>query len=122
MKIYWTYSKPNLLPSEVHAHEKAKTRLSSETFHIGGLQREPIFTHCINEQGYMYVLKKGASDVHIAVIGGIDGDYRICNTATSDQLLTLSNLVRFCLSTGQPVEEGDLLNFDLQQWLKAINK
>lgn len=122
MKIYWTYSKPNLLPSEVHAHEMGKVRLSSETFHIGGLGRDPIFTHCINEQGYMYVLKNSVSDIHIALIGGVDGDYRICNTASSDQLLTLSNLIRFHLSTGQSVEEGDLLNFDLQKWLKAINK
>jgi hypothetical protein len=70
----------------------------------------------------MYVLKEGVSDVHIALIGGIDEDYRLCNTATSDQLLTLSNLVRFYCSIGHSVEEGDLLNFDLPQWLKAINK
>ena len=122
MKIYWTYSKPTLRPSEVHAHEKGKIRLSSENFHIGGLGRTPFFTHCITEQGYMHVLNPSASDIHIALIGGVDEEYRICNTATSDQLLTLSNLVRFYQSLGHSVEEGDLINFDLQQWLKAINK
>lgn len=122
MKIYWTYSKTSLRPSEVHKHEKSMSRLSTDTFHIGGLGRTPIFTHCINEQGYMYVLKERVSDIHIALIGGIDEEYRLCNTATSDQLLTLSNLVRFYLSMGYNVEEGDLLNFDLPQWLKAINK
>ncbi len=122
MKIYWTYSRTDLRPNEVHKHEKSMPRLSTDTFHIGGLGRTPILTHCINEQGYMYVLKEGVSDIHIALIGGIDNEYRICNTATSDQLLTLSNLVRFYLSMGYNVEEGDLLNFDLPQWLKAINK
>ena len=55
-------------------------------------------------------------------IGGLDDDYRFKNTATREQLLTLGNICRFYLSLGEPIIEGDLSNFDLQLWLKAINK
>lgn len=56
MKIYWTYSRKNLKPSDVHKHEKAAVRLSNDKYHIGGLNRPPIFTHCICPKGYLHSL------------------------------------------------------------------
>lgn len=123
MKIYWTYSKIDLCPSEVHKHEKSGYRVSTDKYHIGGLNRTPLFTHCITYDGYLHVLNyKEGEEVNIALIGGLNNDYEYKNTASSAQLLTLGNIVRFCLSKGENVEEGDFSNFNLEQWLKAINK
>jgi hypothetical protein len=60
--------------------------------------------------------------VHLALIGGLDADSRYRDTATAEQLLALGNIVRFYLSLGEVIEEGDFANFNLEQWLKAINK
>ena len=123
MKIYWTYSRSNLKPSEIAAHEKGKVRMSSEKYHIGGLNRMPIFTHCITVEGYLHTINYCPGDeIHLALIGGLNEEYVYTNTATQKQLFTLGNLVRFYLSMGEVIEEGDLSNFDLNIWLKAVNK
>lgn len=123
MKIYWTYSKVNLKPSEIGAHEKAKVRLSNEKYHIGGLDREPILTHCVTIDGYLHAIDYcPGQEVHIALIGGVNDDYVFTNTASKEQLFTLGNIVRFYMSMGEVIEEGDLSNFDLILWLKAVNK
>lgn len=123
MKISWTYSKINLKPSEILRHEMAKIRVSDNKHHMGGLERSPILTHCINALGHLFVLDYCPGDeIHLALIGGVDDDYRFKNTATREQLLTLSNVVRFYASMGEVIEEGDLSNFDLKLWLKAISK
>ena len=123
MKIYWTYSKINLKPSEVSKHEQAKVRFSSDSTHIGGLERAPILTHCISTKGYLHAINYcPGQEVHLALIGGLDADSRYRDTATAEQLLTLGNIVRFYLSLGEVIEEGDFANFNLEQWLKAINK
>jgi hypothetical protein len=123
MKIYWTYSKLNLKASEVREHEKAKVKFSDEKSHIGGLGRSPIITHCINKDGMLFVLDYcPGTEIHLALIGGLSLDNCYQNTATKEQLLTLSNIVRFYLSLGEPIQEGDFSNFDLKTWLKAINK
>jgi len=61
-------------------------------------------------------------EIHLALIGGVDDDYKYKNTANSDQLFTLGNLVRFYMSMGETIQEGDLLNFNLEQWVKGISK
>ena len=123
MKLYWTYSKTNLLPSEIYSHEKKATRLITDTMLIGGLERRPLITHCIDTQGQLFVLDYcPGSEIHLALIGGLDPDYKFKNTATREQLKTLGNVVRLYLSLGEIIEEGDLANFNLEQWLKAINK
>ena len=123
MKIYWTYSKVNLKPSEVNAHEKAKVRLSNEKYHIGGLDREPILTHCVTIDGYLHAINYcPGQEVQIALIGGVNDDYVFTNTASKEQLFTLGNIVRFYMSMGEVIQEGDLSNFDLITWLKAVNK
>jgi hypothetical protein len=123
MKIYWTYSRVDLKPSEVSKHEQAKVRFSSDTTHIGGLERKPILTHCVSTTGYLHAINYcPGNEIHIALIGGLDADYKYHNTATTQQLFTLGNIVRFYLSLGEVIEEGDLANFNLEQWLKAINK
>ncbi len=123
MKIYWTYSKTTLKPSEVSKHEQTKVRFSSDTTHIGGLERTPILTHCLTSKGYLHAINYcPGQEIHLGVIGGLNADCRYQNTATAEQLLTLGNIVRFYLSLGEVVEEGDFSNFNLDQWLKAINK
>lgn len=123
MKLYWTYSKRDLKPSDVTAHEKAKVRMSNEKYHIGGLNRMPILTHCICPNGVLYTINYcPGNEIHLALIGGLNDDHVYNNTATSDQLKTLGNICRFYLSLGEPIIEGDLSNFDLNLWLKAINK
>jgi hypothetical protein len=123
MKIYWTYSKTNLKPSEVCAHEKAKVRLSNDKYHIGGLNREPMLTHCITTEGYLHAINYcPGQEIHIALIGGVNDDYVFTDTATKQQLLTLGNVVRLQMSMGENIQEGDLSNFDLITWLKAVNK
>jgi hypothetical protein len=123
MKIYWTYSKTNLKPSEVCAHEKAKVRLSNDKYHIGGLNREPMLTHCITIEGYLHAINYcPGQEIHIALIGGVNDDYVFTDTATKQQLLTLGNVVRLQMSMGENIQEGDLSNFDLITWLKAVNK
>jgi hypothetical protein len=124
MKIYWTYSKVNLKPSEVGAHEKGKVRLSNEKYHIGGLNRMiPLITHCITTEGYLHAINYcPGSEIHLALIGGVNDEYVFANTATKQQLLTLGNIVRFYMSMGEVIQEGDLSNFDLITWLKAVNK
>lgn len=124
MKIYWTYSKTSLKPSEVNAHEKAKIRLSNDKYHIGGLDRMmPILTHCITTDGYLHAINYcPGQEIHLALIGGLNDDYVFANTATTQQLLTLGNIVRFYMSMGEVIQEGDLSNFDLITWLKAVNK
>jgi len=123
MVIHWTYSKTNLRASEVSRHERSKARISNDTIHIGGLERSPIFTHCITGDGRLFPLNyiKG-EEIHLALIGGVDDDYKYKNTANSDQLSTLGNLVRFYMSMGETIKEGDLLNFNLEQWVKGISK
>lgn len=124
MKLYWTYSKTDLRPDHVPAHEKAKVRLSNEKYHIGGLNKMvPTFTHCITTEGYLHTINYcPGNEIHLALIGGLNDEYVYSNTATEAQLLALGNLVRFYLSTGENIEEGDLSNFDLITWLKAVNK
>lgn len=124
MKIYWTYSKTDLRPDQIVAHEKGKVRLSNEKYHIGGLNRMvPIFTHCITKEGYLHAINYcPGNEIHLALIGGLNDDYVYQNTATTAQLMTLGNIVRFYLSLGIVVEEGDLSNFNFELWLKAINK
>ena len=124
MKIYWTYSKVNLKPSEVAAHEKGKARMSSEKYHIGGLNRmTPLFTHCITREGYLHAINYcPGAEIHLALIGGVNEEYVYTNTITQKQLFTLGNVVRFYMSLGEVIEEGDLSNFDLITWLKAVNK
>ncbi len=83
----------------------------------------PIFTHCINKEGYLHAINYcPGTEVHLALIGGLDNDFVFSNTATKAQLFTLGNIVRFYMSLGETIQEGDLSNFDLIQWLKAINK
>jgi hypothetical protein len=123
MKIYWTYSKINLLASDVRKHERAASRLSNDRYHIGGLEREPIITHCITQEGYLHSLNYcPGNEIRLALIGGLNNEHEFKNTATTAQLLALGNIVRFYLSLGENVEEGDFSNFNLEQWLKAINK
>lgn len=123
MKLYWTYSRKNLKPSEVHRHEKAGVKLSNEKYHIGGLNRMSIITHCICPNGILYTLDYcPGNEIHLALIGGLNDDYVYMNTATTDQLKTLGNICRLYLSLGEVIEEGDLSNFDLKLWLRAINK
>jgi hypothetical protein len=123
VKIYWTYSKTSLKPSEVNAHEKAKVRLSNDKHHVGGLERESILTHCITTDGYLHAINYcPGQEIHLALIGGLNDDYVFSNTVTTQQLLTLGNIVRFYMSMGEVIQEGDLSNFDLITWLKAVNK
>lgn len=123
MKIYWTYSRITLKPSEVSRHEKSSVKISTDKYHIGGLNRVPIFTHCICPEGYLHILNYcPGSEIHLALIGGLDKDYNYQNTATTKQLFTLGNICRLYLSLGELIEEGDFANFDLDLWLKAINK
>ena len=124
MKIYWTYSKATLKPSEISAHEKAKVRMSSDKYHVGGLNREnPLFTHCITTEGYLHAINYcPGQEVHLALIGGLNEECVYTNTITQKQLFTLGNIVRFYMSMGEVIEEGDLSNFDLITWLKAVNK
>lgn len=123
MKLYWTYSRTDLRACDVHKHEESKVRFSSERHHIGGLNRTPIFTHCICPNGHLHVLDYcPGSEIHLALIGGLDNDNFYKNTASREQLFTLGNICRFYLSLGEPITEGDLSNFDLKLWLKAINK
>ena len=123
MKIYWTYSLIDLLPSEIYSHEKRPYRLSNETTHIGGLDRKPFITHCIDIQGHLFVLNYcPGNEIHLALIGGLDPDYKYRNTATREQLKTLGNIARLYLSLGEIIQEGDFANFNLEPWLKAINK
>lgn len=123
MVIHWTYSLKDLRPSEIKKHERAKTRVKNESVHIGGLDRYPMFTHCIATDGRVLVLDYcPGSKIHIALIGGVNSDYKYANTATYDQLQALGNLVRFYQSLGEVVEEGDLLNFNLKEWIKAISQ
>lgn len=123
MKIHWTYSKIDLKPSEVLKHESKKCRKSDHLVHIGGLDRKPIFTHCITADGRLFTLDYcPGMDINLAVIGGVNSDYRFANTITSDQLLTLSNIVKFYASLGEPVLAGDFGFFDFKTWIKAILK
>lgn len=124
MKIYWTYSKIDLKPDQIAAHEKGKVRMSNEKYHIGGLNKMvPTFTHCITKEGYLHALNYcPGQEVHLALIGGLNEEYVYTNTVTQKQLFTLGNVVRFYLSMGELIEEGDLSNFDLITWLKAVNK
>ena len=123
MKLYWTYSRKELKVCEIHNHEKGKVKFTSDKYHIGGLNRTPIFTHCIDCTGNLHTLDYcPGSEIHLALIGGLDSEYTFCNTASREQLHTLGNICRFYLSLGEPITEGDLSNFDLKIWLKAINK
>lgn len=123
MKISWTYSKKSLRASMVSTHERSKYRRSDYEMHVGGLDRTPIFTHCICEDGRLFTLDYcPGQELHIALIGGVNSDYRFANTATTDQLQTLSNIVRFYLSLGEKVEAGDLMYFEFNKWIKAISK
>lgn len=121
--LHWTYSTVKLRPDEVAKHEKAKTRLENDRMLIGGLDRRPIITHCITANGVLHVLDYcPGHDIHLALIGGLNSDYYFANTATSSQLLTLGNLVRFWLSMGEIIKEGDFTNFNFQEWIKGISK
>ncbi len=77
MKIYWTYSRTDLKPDQILAHEKAKARMSNDKYHIGGLDRiTPIFTHCITKEGYLHAINYcPGTEVHLALIGGLDNDF-----------------------------------------------
>ena len=123
MKLYWTYSKADLMASDVYRHEHRKVKFSNDKYHIGGLNRTPIFTHCICKNGVLHTLDYcPGTEIHFAIICGLNKDYIYSNTATREQLHTLGNICRFYLSLGEPIIEGDLSNFDLKLWLKAINK
>jgi hypothetical protein len=123
LKIYWTYSRKDLKPCDVSKHEQGKVRLSNEKYHFGGLNRMPIITHCIDTNGNLHTIDYcPGNEIHLALIGGLNSDNVYSNTATTDQLQTLGNICRFYLSLGEVIEEGDLSNFDLKIWLRAINK
>lgn len=123
MKLYWTYSRTDLKVCDVRKHEQDKIKFSSDKCHIGGLGRTPIITHCICKNGNLWVLDYcPGEEIQLALIGGLDNDFFYKNTASREQLTTLSNICKFYLSLGEPVIEGDFSNFDLKTWLKAINK
>ncbi len=121
MVVHWTYSKVSLYPAHVHKHEAAKIRLHNDKMHIGGLEREPFFTHCIDIEGRVFNIGEVGSQIHVALIGGVDDEYQYKNTATREQLHTLRNLIHFYQPLGGNVETGDLKNWDFETWLKAIN-
>lgn len=120
MVVHWTYSKLNLTPGLVTRHERAKIISETDRIRIGGLQRNPFFTHCISQDGRLFALQPLGSQIHLAIIGGLDEDNRYANTATRDQLHTLANIIKFHLSMGGTVKAGDLKNWDFETWLKAI--
>lgn len=118
--VHWTYSKLSLNPGQVVKHERARIISETERIRIGGLQRDPLFTHCISQDGRLFKIGDVGPQIHLAIIGGLNEEYQYANTATRDQLHTLANIIRFHLSMGGTVEAGDLKNWDFETWLKAI--
>jgi len=116
--VHWTYSKVNLYPAHVRIHEAAKIRLHNEKMHIGGLERKPFFTHCIDIEGRVFKIGDVGSQIQLALIGGVDEEFRYKNTASREQLHSLRNLIHFHIGDA---EAGDLKNWDFETWLKAIN-
>lgn len=117
--MHWTYSKLNLTPAQVTKHERGRIISQTDKFHLGGLQRDPFFTHCITQDGRLFQVGV-IGPIHLAIIGGLDEDNRYANTATRDQLHTLANIIKFHISMGGTVKAGDLKNWDFETWLKAI--
>ena len=120
MRISWTYSRKTLRASAVAQHERGKFRLSNEDCHIGGLDRDPLFTHVITADGRLFVLQEGP-EVELALIGGVDEDFYYANTATPEQLHTLRNILVVFKTLGHEIKQGDLKHFDLNIWLKAVS-
>ena len=115
----------------MHKHEQAKVRMSNEKYHIGGLNRMPIITHCIDPIGNLHTLNYcPGNEIHLALIGGLNSDYVFSNTATSQQLFTLGNVCRFYLSLGVMLRTltrvksfGEMRNFlgmalDFLNWVR----
>ena len=125
MKVYfyWTYSRPeDSVPADkVAEHERKKPKLENEKFLIGGLGRsKAFFTHYLDREGYFHILDPEASEMHLAVCGGINGEYRFANNASASQLHTMANLLRLFEFLNFEVREADMLGFDLTFYKRAL--
>lgn len=121
---YWTYSRPvDSLPADkVAEHERKQPKIDNELYLVGGLgKKTATFTHYLDRQGFFHVLNPEASEIHLALCGGINGEYRFANNPSSDQLLSFGNLLRLFEFLNYEVREGDMLGFDLTFYKRALN-
>jgi hypothetical protein len=122
--FYWTYSRPDdSLPADkVAEHERKKPKVENEKYIIGGLgKKSATFTHYLDRKGFFHILNAEASEMHIALCGGVNGEYCYVNNPSYDQLQTLGNLLRLFEFLNFEVREGDMLNFDLTFYKRALN-
>ncbi len=121
--VYWTYTRPEdrLVATEVLEYARKKPKLESPTYHMGGLgHKEDIFTHYLDREGKIHILRPQA-EIHLAIQGGINGDYKyVCNPSVA-QLHTMANMFKTLSSMNWEIIEGDMLEFNLEFWKKAIN-
>lgn len=124
--LYWTYTRnaDRLSVSDLTKHQKQQPRVSTEDTHIGGLgYNQTLFTHYINREGILHIAKSFNGEVHIAIEGGLNGDYKYASNPSFDQLKTLSNIIRMLDSIESTIVlNGDFTGFDLNTWIKAIKK
>ena len=121
--VYWTYTRPEdrLVATEVLEYARKKPKLDTTTFHIGGLgHNEDLFTHFLDREGKIHVLRP-QTEIHLAVHGGVNGDYKYVSNPSVAQLHSLANLFKLVKSLKWEIIEGDMLQFDLEFWKTAIN-
>lgn len=125
--VYWTYTRPNdrLVATDVLEYARKKSKLDTETYHAGGLgHTEDLFTHFLDREGKIHVLRPQTeihSEIHLAIKGGINSDYRYASNPSVAQLHTLANQFKLFHSLSWEILEGDMLEFNLEFWKVAIN-
>ena len=126
VKIYWTLQRLEDYhgPDSVRRHQTRKARSADgRTYHIGGLgYREELFTRIICPGGQLFCLKPETDIIHLGIVGGLNGDYRYCNTLTSDQLRSMANEFRsICQTLGEVDLDAEAMHhFNFERWVAAI--
>jgi len=126
IKIYWTLQRLEDFrgPDSVRKHQIRRARSGDgRTYHIGGLgYKEELFTRVICPDGQLVCLRPETDVIHLAVVGGVNGDYRYCNTLCTDQLRALANEFRsICHSFGEVELDCSFFHhFNFERWVAAI--
>ncbi len=122
--LHWTYTRnsENYTPEQIVRHQLRQGRKSHNEV-VGGLGLStPLFTRLIMPDGKLVIMQAETPDIHLAIVGGCNSEYKCRNTFTSAQYQSLANELRSIMHTCKEVlvTSENLRNFDLELWMKRI--
>jgi len=122
--VHWTYTNigVSFTRDKIITHQTRKEKNIGENRYWGLGFSKQLFTRYISRDGRLILLQPEKKEIHLAILGGLNEDFKCCNTLTREQLLSLGNEIKSIQQSFPGIEiQSNLTNFDLQLWLKAIS-